>query len=235
MNILIIEEDKKQLEVLIKLIMQYCKDWIIYNGTSIEEAKRVYLAKEIDLLITEVEVGDIGSEYGFIFAKEIRQYSQYTNLPIIFVTSVREMIYKAINTIHCYSYITKPYIKEEIHKILDDIMSMDNYKGMKLKIKDKDGVYLFIPMDTIYYVESDRHTLEIFTNNGATKCNNLPLNEIIKKLSKNFIRIHKKYIVNIEHVSNYDKTNGYVTVNENHIPVGRVYKKNFENIFLSEN
>ena len=49
--------------------------------------------------------------------------------------------------------------------------------------------------------------------------------EIKEKLCGNFIMCHKKYVVNIEHVTNYDAANQKITINIHMFPYHRVISR----------
>jgi DNA-binding LytR/AlgR family response regulator len=50
------------------------------------------------------------------------------------------------------------------------------------------------------------------------------LNEISEKLNSNFVRIHRSYIVNINHINKI--TSNAVQISETTISIGKKYKEN---------
>jgi len=51
------------------------------------------------------------------------------------------------------------------------------------------------------------------------------LNQVLRELPPSFIRIHKSYVINKNHVKSYDSEN--VEIKEKFLPVGRAYKTDF--------
>jgi DNA-binding LytR/AlgR family response regulator len=59
--------------------------------------------------------------------------------------------------------------------------------------------------------------------NGKVHTVRATLNEYIGKLSKNFLRIHRSYIVNLDLLESIDYTS--VVVSEQEIPVGKKHRE----------
>ena len=89
---------------------------------------------------------------------------------------------------------------------------------------------IIIKLDNILYIEGLKDYIKIFTTQNPKPI--ITLNSL-KKLQQNlppdkFSRIHKSYIVGLEHIKAINKTQ--VVINDKYIPIGESYK----NIFMSK-
>ena len=79
-----------------------------------------------------------------------------------------------------------------------------------------------INLAEIQYIESLKNHIKISTLKG-THITLVSISETAKKLpSSNFVRIHRSFIINLNHVDSF--TNTYVSIQRKSIPIGNVYK-----------
>lgn len=95
------------------------------------------------------------------------------------------------------------YIHEKTNSIntLIDYIENEKYKSIKLSCYKKDQLFK-IKSDDIFYVETNKDTLLIHTNNETYESKHR-LYELEKMLPSNFIRISKSTILNLEKVQLY--------------------------------
>ena len=85
-----------------------------------------------------------------------------------------------------------------------------------------------ILLTDILYIEVSSHLLILHTKNGNVDTRDLSMYEIQQLLSQNFVRCHRKFIVNMKYVDNYDRNNRYIRIGTVTLPVSRGYKDSFE-------
>ena len=92
-----------------------------------------------------------------------------------------------------------------------------------------DGKLLFLESDEILYAESDGNYSTIFLTDGQKIVLTKKLKEVNELLpSDSFFRIHNSYIINLNKIKEFLKTDGYVVLKSNHkIPVSRQKKSDF--------
>ena len=62
------------------------------------------------------------------------------------------------------------------------------------------------------------------------------LGQLEENLTKDFIRCHKSFIVNRQHILSVDRTNGAIILdNQMELPLSRSYKKSFWEVFHDNN
>ena len=103
-----------------------------------------------------------------------------------------------------------PLYKEEL--IIKD--------ALFLKVK---GVYQKIMFEDILYLKSDHVYLELFLTNNKTLLVRASLNDILSRLTKDFIRIHRSFIINSKYLTQIE--NGSLRINDKIIPVGKKYRQ----------
>lgn len=230
MNTLILEDNLEQAIFLEKIV----KD--IYNTDSVHIARDISQAKSLldnnnfDLFILDIVLNpsDNHCDTGIDFASYIRTQEYYSHTPIIFITSYPEHMQVAINDTHCYSFIIKPYNTETVVKTLLEVADYSNYDSSFFKIKDYTGIIFKIKIKDIIYIESNGHRLTIHTEQSNYDTGEFTLEKISELLPNIFVRCHRKYIINISKACNYDKTNRFIKIKNDTLPVGRTYKTDFE-------
>ena len=92
-----------------------------------------------------------------------------------------------------------------------------------------DGKLLFLNSEDILYAESDGNYSTIFLADGQKILLTKKLKEVNALLPESsFFRIHNSYIINLNKIKEFLKTDGYVVLESNHkIPVSRQKKSDF--------
>lgn len=232
MILLILEDNQKQALALKEIINDYKTDWSIILSYGYEDAMKKCMDFAIDIFLLDIELGSYCHKTGLDFAEEIRSKKEYVKIPIIFITAYKEQIYRAVNSIHCYNYIIKPYNPVSIYKAIDDFENSLEPKIDYINIKDSSGVYHTLYYKDIIYIESSSHNTIFHTANDTFIYIRHSLSKTLGELDDRFIRVHKKYIVNQDYIKNYDKTTQKINTESTCISVGRQYKSNFETNYM---
>ena len=145
----------------------------------------------------------------------------------------------AINQIHCQNYILKPYTTEELLEAIHFLLKTPYLKPTPLKLCDTNGVYYKVSEEDLLYIEAAGkelrfHLLVSEHNRISQLCTNkYRLTELRQILSNHFLQCHKKYIVNLDHITAYDKASSSILLDAFPLPVGRKYKQELEQKILS--
>lgn len=100
--------------------------------------------------------------------------------------------------------------KEKVKSKMDQIIVRSNRKNLPIRIDD------------IMYVESLSDYVKIHTSADTIICKE-KISDLSKKLPDHFLRVHRSYLVNRIHVSNFNKEKLYL--NDVSIPLSRTYGK----------
>ncbi|HET7361212.1 MAG TPA: LytTR family DNA-binding domain-containing protein, partial [Salinimicrobium sp.] len=108
-------------------------------------------------------------------------------------------------------------------------LSKNNLDASKKVAIPLDGKLIFLKSEEIIYCESDGNYCHIYLEDRKKLFVTKKLKEIEQLLPKeNFYRVHNSFVVNLEKVREYFKTDGYVILdNHKKIPVSRTKKSSF--------
>ena len=223
MNILILEDDENQSSGLSQYLKEYEKDFHIYMEKDYDSAKKRAFHVPIDLFFLDIELEK--EKNGLDFGMILRQDSRYKNTPVIYLSVRTDYVFSALNDLHCYAFLPKPYKKEDVFRLLNEILksSMQEPQKDSLLIKDKNGVSFRLQPSDIIYVTPMSRRIHIFTTLTEYTTQYMSLSDF-HFLFPNLIQIHRKYLVNPAFIKNYDRTNQLIHIGEAVLPVGRNYK-----------
>ena len=235
-KVLILEDENTQRNILFETIRNSYSDWEIVQADSYDSAKELLETslKEqsyFTLFLLDVQLSDnAGDRGGFFIAREIRKQTPYFMTPILFLTAVSDEGSFALSQFHCYNYISKPYSPKDILFQIEQML-LTGYMQNMIQIVDTARIRHKIFINDIYTIESSKgHTITLYTKHGDYTTREYSLESIQSKLGDNFIRCHRKNIINKQYLINYDKSSQYVQINDMKIAVGRTYMKNIEQL-----
>jgi len=123
-------------------------------------------------------------------------------------------------------YNSKFVHTDKLERVLKDFNNKNSHKKITI---NTDGKMIFISSEDIIFVESDGNYCTIYLVDNHKKVVTKKLKEIDDLLPENsFFRIHNSYIINLNCIKEFLKTEGYVVMQSNHrIPVARQRKSDF--------
>jgi len=198
-----------------------------------------YLEKNTpDCLFLDIEMPTMD---GFQFIQKL----QNKNFPVIITTAYNQYAIKALKN-EAIDYLLKPIdsddLKETISRIkkfnyhqysshkLEKILLNFNRNRVQKKITlNTDGKLVFLECDEILYIESDGNYSTFYLEDGTKLVVTKKLKEVNEILPEGtFFRIHNSYIIHLNKIKEFLKTDGYVVLKSNHkIPVSRQKKSDF--------
>jgi len=221
MRVLLIEDELTQLKKLRTFFEETFPDYHVEMATNIEDARIKIIESNFD-----IGVFDILLKGKSIF--DLLEGANFANREIIFLTGNNEFALKAFE---CYAvdYILKPY---ETNRLFSSIKIASN-RLLKRNSSNEDNRYSFlakavketsiefiglpnlngiklVPINQIVAVEAARSysTFHLLDKKSITISKNLGWAEInLKPLG--FFRVHRSWLVNKSHISDFIKQNGY--------------------------
>jgi len=193
-----------------------------------------------DLAILDIQLA--GSKNGIDLAWKIKEDYDF---PFIFLTSYADSatVEKAKKATPS-AYLVKPFNKEDLYTSIE--MALYNYsinsgslqplrkenkeKDFIIKdtffIKDKHLIYK-VKFSEIVYVRAEHVYVEINTNTKKKYLSRRTLTEFAEKLPKNFFRIQRGYIVNLDYLNTINSKNVIVDGITDGItlPIGKNYRE----------
>lgn len=236
MNVLILEDDIVQLKIIHNILQSEYREFDYTCCLSYGEAQTALAIRTYDIFILDIRLSPKEKELnGIHFAYYLRSIRTYRTTPIVFLTALPDQIERCLNRIHCYSYIVKPFTKEKILYAIQNILfdRAENFRETSLVVKLLNNVNTRIEFSDILFLKIEGHNLMITCLTNSYTIGSYSLRDIYALLPPYFIRCHRKYILNVHFITSYDKTNLYVSIKNETIPVGRVYKKSLEDKILA--
>ncbi|MDC6390912.1 LytTR family DNA-binding domain-containing protein [Maribacter sp. PR1] len=198
-----------------------------------------YLEKNTpDCLFLDIEMPTMD---GFQFIQKLTN----KNFPVVITTAYNQYAIKALKN-EAIDYLLKPIDSDDLEDTITKIKKFNtkNFTAEKLEqillnfnsrstnkriTLNTDGKLLFLESDEILYAESDGNYSTIFLVDGQKIVLTKKLKEVNTLLPEDaFFRIHNSYIINLNKIKEFLKTDGYVVLKSNHkIPVSRQKKSDF--------
>ena len=174
--------------------------------------------QEIDLLFLDIELAPSGSgPDGMALARKIRERATGTQPVIIFVTGYERYVFDAFD-VGAFQYLLKPVDEEKFAQVFARAVEQiaanreNPQKGRVLTLQSA-NTSKTIPLDSIYYIESSNHRVELHLKDGEFACY-AKIGDLEMELQDQFFRIHKGYLVNLSYVAGYSKTEVSLTNGE---------------------
>ena len=207
---------------------------IVGQADSIPKAVKLIHKERPEVIFLDIEMpGDSGLNLLEFFDEES------INFDIIFVTAYSEYAIPAFK-LAAFDYLLKPVGKSELNATLDrlalkrknhDSSKFKNTETTKLAISSITGT-TFLDFDEMVYLEAASSYTKVYLSNGKNILASKTLQDFESKLSaqNKFFRIHRKYLINLNEVRNFNLKDGVFIELKNGIelPVSRYRKKSFE-------
>ena len=230
-KIAICDDEKNIRNYLMSLIREQNAECEITEYASADE----YLSSglEHDLLFLDIELkGSASGMDGMGMARQIRGMGEIKQPVIIFVTGYEKYVYDAFD-VDAFQYLVKPVNEQKFAEVFsraqDKILSEAEQKKKTLVIQYA-GANKAIPLDNIYYMESQSHKIVLYTKDGKVEYY-AKIGELEEELQGQFCRIHKGYLVNLSCVDEYSRTEIMLT-NGDKLPLSKYKYEDFVKAYL---
>ncbi len=121
---------------------------------------------------------------------------------IFVVTSFSEYLDDAMR-FHVFRYLSKPIDKQRFYRNLDDALKLYTKITTKIPVENKQGVRIVSASDIIAVEARERKVIVHTTTEDILSIYGIQYWE--EKLPKNlFFRTHRSFIINLEHVNDFD-------------------------------
>lgn len=232
-NVLILEDEKEQRQGIESIIRSSYPNWCIFSVASYSEAVSLlschtYHLFLLDIALTNCQNSLTGMDFGML----LRNIPLYHYTPIIYLTALADQIIPAVQNLHCFSYLTKPYSAKQLLDTLAYLLRLKAPKEKEILFQNGNGIYFKVEPYRITYIESQNKTILIHTTEKCIMLTNISLQSVMQKLPEQFFQIHRCFIVNMRRIVSYSKTLLRIKIDTQTIPVGRTCKKSFEKLFF---
>lgn len=218
MKAIIIDDEKRARVSLSLLLQEYCPEVTISaECENLPEGVKAIRKFQPDIVLLDIEMpGHSGLELlDFFDENEV-------NFSIIFTTAYNEYALKAFK-FSAVDYLLKPIIPEElaeaIQRVAKQKQRFENFRAFKENLHQETlskiavpsgNTLLFLDTNKIMYIKGEGAYSEVFCSddNKQLVSRNLKNFEDILCSDSRFLRIHKSYIVNLNFVAAFNKSDG---------------------------
>ena len=177
---------------------------------------------ECNLLLLDIHMA---KPDGMELAHELRRMQ--VDVDIIFITRSQEHIFEGY-TCKAFAYILKPCsterLSEELVRYLDELENTSECLNVKIQ-----GNIRRIPLNQIFYLESDKRKIILHTRDGETEFYEKmdAMEDLLK--GKGFVRCHQSYIVQKQYVNEFSRSG--MIIQDVQIPISRRYYDSLKKMF----
>ncbi len=237
---IIIDDEQKGRNLLNELVKRYCPEVEVLGlAESATEAILKIRQLKPDFIFLDIQMPEIN---GF----QMIEMMGDIDFEIVFVTAYNEYAVKAYKYA-AFDYLLKPVDPEELNKTIERLKlkrqqvslqerlsllmkTLEDPKKLpsKITVSNSDGISV-LNISEIIYLEADGPYTTFFLMNGTKIVSSHNLKEYEEILSDNgFFRSHHSFLLNMNHVSKYLKSDGYALMsNGKHTDVSKRRKDDF--------
>ncbi|MCP4439413.1 MAG: response regulator transcription factor [Aureispira sp.] len=252
MNAIIIDDENKARRVLKALLEEYCPTvTVVAMAANVPDGVKAINQHQPDLVFLDIEMPQYN---GF----QLLEFFDKGDFGIVFTTAYSEYAIQAFR-ISAIDYLLKPIqisqLIDAVEKAAEQIKQPKKQNAQRLEalktnlapnngslgriaLPISNGLY-FANMEDIIFLEADSSYTYVHLINESQK---LIISKLLKDLEKllpenKFVRIHRKYLINVDHIKQYLKSDGgYVIMANNHqLTISRHKRDNllqaFENLY----
>ncbi len=231
-SVLIIEDDRNQLNMLEQLVLSVDEATIVYTASDEKTAYKLLMEKTIDVFLVDIilDTSKPGDTTGVRLVEKLRKVSRYLFTPVIFVTSLEDPTLYCFKDLNCFGYIEKPFDPERIISLVKRALNYTTEREKEASLTfRRDGILYPVEVRNIVYMESMKHMMYIHMNNKSVL--EIPYktcNQVLMEADTNsLVQCSRSTIINKDYVSSIDIVNRYITFKDDLgcVDIGLTYKK----------
>lgn len=223
LKVAIIDDEKHAIDTLTYDLLENHSDEveILFSSTNPLEGAKYLRTMKPDLLFLDVDMPGMTG-------LDLIQLIEDLFIQVVFTTAHLEYAIQAVETI-ASGYLLKPVQAEELKRMLEKVKKEKQTRQLhqpakgRIAIPDADGIEL-VPWEEIIYCKSDSNYCELNLTGNRKMVASKTLKYFEAHLpSSQFIRVHKSYLINLQHIKKYLKREGgeLLMSNGKGIPVSR--------------
>jgi len=230
-NILIVENELLIAHMAESMLIELGYN-VVEKARTVNEALAIIKSDKVDLALLDINLhnGTEGIELG-------QQLKDTFKTPFIYLTSYsNKEIIKQTTVTNPGGYIVKPFNKVDLFSSIEICLAntkqFSQEKTPAVKQEKEGGIqirtnrgFVKILLEDILYVKADNVYVEIYTKE-ASYVERKSLKQIEEKLpQKDFVRIHRSYIINKNYITSWNSQQAYV--NNRPVPLSKSYQDSF--------
>lgn len=234
---IIIDDEPNAVGLLALRLSQHCPQVeVVASCTSSIRGLQAIFDHQPDVIFLDIEMPQMN---GFQVLEAVADFS----FALIFVTAYDKFALKAFRY-SAVDYLLKPIDAQELKQAIGKVEKQRNTKVEqidhlkqqwlnptkslpdRIALPYQNGV-AFVELKDVLYCESDDSHTKFFLADGQHYLVSKTLKDIQDLLEeRNFLRVHRQYLINLNHIKKFVKGEGsyVVMTNQQTIPVSRIQK-----------
>lgn len=227
---IIVDDEPLAIDILAVYLENLDDFQLVKKCRNAMEAYPVLHEGNIDLIFLDIRMPKIS---GMELAKSLMNPPK-----IIFTTASSEFAAESYETT-AIDYLIKPISYERFLKAI--YRFIPSYQPKDQGITSTEQSFIFIKADNkvykvrtdkIRYIESFKDYIKIHQNEAQAIISYQSISNIEKALpARKFLRVHRSFIINQDHIIAY--SSNYIDIDKNEIPIGRTYKETVRKVLDS--
>lgn len=234
---LIVDDEADARDNLRLMLEEHCPQVEVTGmAGSAEEARKIFGEEGPDAIFLDIKMP---GEDGFSLLRSLPT----PHVPVIFTTAYDEFALQAFKE-NALDYLEKPIDSAELERAVAKLARSMGDPGMiarrndalhtamndpasplssRVAVPSRDGLELFRHEDILYLEASDSYTV-VHVKGGKRSISSKHIRVFETNLDpKKFFRVHKSYIINLEHLRSFSRSEGNMAVLDNGalVPVSR--------------
>ncbi len=232
MNYIIVDDEPLAHKVILSYAGQLEELRLVGQAHSVKESLSLLKEKQVDLIFLDIEMPKM---------KGIDLLATLKTKPMVILTTAYEQYALKGYELDVVDYLLKPFELSRFVKAVNksyELWSKQSLVAPTQKTSKAESIFVKsektvhqIQLKDILYLESDMGYVKIHLTNTKPILTSLALQELEEKLSEDFIRTHKSYIIPISKVRKIEGNR--ITINDIILPIGRHYKKGITDFLKS--
>ena len=228
---LLIDDEKQSRNALRADIARYCPELtIVGEGDSVESGLELMDEHEPDLVFLDINLGD---GLGF----EVLERAAWKRAEVIFVTAYDQYAIRAFR-FSAIDFLLKPADSDDLVTAVGKVLKKTGIQvpqltvlkesmqartaGKKLVLREQDVIHV-VRVSTIIYCQAMNIYTRFFLEDGQEIIISKNLKEYEQLLEPHdFLRVHHSYLINMNHILRFDKTEDTAVLTGGHqVPVSQ--------------
>ncbi len=194
---------------------------VINYSEALQQAK----VEQPDLAILDIQLA--GKKDGIDLA---RVYREEFDFPFIFLTSNAESgTLQRAKAVKPAAYLVKPFGKKDLYAAIEmaleeepETSTKESTESDSFFVKDR-SFYHKVKYDDLLFVKSDHVYLELHLKDNQKHLIRKSMSDFESGLPKQFYRVHRSYLVNLDHLNGVNTR--YLIIAGHEIPIGQSYRE----------
>lgn len=228
MKCLIIDDEPLAVELLEDFVTKVPSLKLIASCSNAIEAALILQNNKIDLIFSDIEMPDF-SGIEFIKSLDVKPL-------FIFTTAYSHYAVEGFN-LNAVDYLVKPIPFYRFLKAVNRAQELFNLKSeneLAPEVAQSTSDFIFVKseyenvkvnLDSIRYIEGLKDYIKIYTDTPKPILTLNSLKAFEEKLPANFIRVHRSFIVSLNHINSVQRNR--IIIDKIRIPIGQNYKDEF--------